>query len=480
MDFRATLRFSAFISGLLGLGIVGSGLVSLFYYEVEGYNLLILGGVTTIVGIVGLKLIPKFREDLIHREAFFAVTFNWLVAGILGALPYLFSRNLGIVDALFESISGFTTTGASVIDNVENLPHGLLFWRALTQGYGGMGIVVLSIAIFPLIRLSGRELYLAETGGPIKDKLTPRIKETAQLLWMIYVGLIFIAALAYWIAGMGLFDAVCHSLTTISTGGFSTRNTSIAAFRNPLLEWLVILFMLIGATNFSLHYRAIKGQWSAYFKDEEFKGWLGILIGGSVILLIIFGLYETSPFLPSVRGALFSLVSIIATTGYVTIDFDQWHQGAKFLLLLLAYIGGCTGSTAGSIKVLRWLLFFKYLRLHLRLNLHPQALLTLKLGQRPLSGMALISTLIFILLYLLLTGIGAIILTLEGYSFEDSLFASAICAGGIGPGIGPLGPTETFSQVPHLGKITLCGLMILGRLEIFTVLVLFTRGFWRP
>lgn len=480
MDFRATLRFSAFVSGLLGLGIIVSGLVSLFYYEIEGYDLLILGMIASAVGVTGLKFIPKFREDLIHREAFFAVTFNWLVAGVLGALPYLFSCNMGIVDAFFESISGFTTTGASVIDNVENLPHGILFWRSLTQGFGGMGIVVLSIAIFPLIRLSGRELYLAETGGPIKDKLTPRIKETAQLLWMIYVGLIFVAALVYWIAGMGLFDAICHSMTTISTGGFSTRNASISAFQNPLLEWLVILFMIIGATNFSLHYRAIKGQWVAYLKDEEFKGWLGILLGGSVIMLIIFAVYKTSTFLPSIRGAIFSLVSIVATTGYVTVDFDQWHKGAKFLLLMLAYIGGCTGSTAGSIKVLRWVLFFKYLRLHLRLNLHPQALLTLKLGQRPLSEMALISILVFILLYFLLTGLGSIVLTLEGYNFEDALFASVICTGGIGPGIGPLGPTETFSQVSYIGKITLCGLMLLGRLEIFTVLVLFTRGFWRP
>lgn len=479
MEFRSTFRFGSFIWSALGGGIIASGAISLYYREGDAFTLIVLGLVILVLGISGLRFIKK-EEELKHREAFFAVSVNWVSAGLVGAVPYIVTGSLGFVDALFESISGFTTTGASVINDVEGLSHGLIFWRAITQGFGGMGIVILSIAVLPLIGLSGKELYSLEAGGPIKDKLTPRIQETAQLLWLTYSGVIIIAAGVYYLLGMGMFDAVCHALPTIATGGFSTRNASIGAFHQPLLEWAVLVFMFIGATNFSLHYRAFRGEISIYWKDPEFRAWVSILLVGGGVLIGCRYFGERVIDGDLIRSSLFSLVSIQATCGFVTEDFDRWHWGARFILLTAMFIGGCTGSTSGSIKVLRWIILVKYLRYHLHQTLHPKAVLPVKVGQRYISQQAGLAVLIYIISYGLLAVFGTLILTFLGKDIISAFSGVATCLGGIGPGLGEFGATETYQTLPIVGKLTLCGLMILGRLEIFPVLVLLTRTYWRP
>jgi trk system potassium uptake protein TrkH len=383
-------------------------------------------------------------------------------------------------DAAFESISGFTTTGASILTDIEGRTHATLFWRALTHWLGGMGIVLLAVAILPLLGVGGMQLFRAEVPGPTAERLTPRIRETARLLWGVYVLLTLLETAALMLAGMSLFDALCHSFATMATGGFSNHNASVGGYATPAVEWIIIVFMLLAGTNFSLHYLALTGRVRAYGRDEEFRFYLLIIIGVSAALaLVLTGVGFYGSVEETVRLALFQVVSIITTTGFGTADYLMWPPFAHAVLLMLMAVGGCAGSTGGGIKVVRLLILLKTAKLELRRMLHPRAVFTLWFNDRAVSPVLQTNVLGFFLLFMVVYGVGVVALTLGGRDLVTSVGATAATLGNIGPGLGLVGPASNYAMLADWEKWLLMGFMLVGRLELFTVLVLFLPGAWR-
>ncbi len=414
------------------------------------------------------------------REGFIIVSLVWVVFSLFGCLPFWLSGYISsFSDAFFETISGFTTTGATVLEDIEALPHGLLFWRSLTQWMGGMGIIVLSLAVLPILGIGGMQLFIAEVPGPTKDKLHPRVKETARRLWGIYI--IFTAAetILLLLGGMNMFDAVNHSFTTMATGGFSTRQESIAYFNSPFIEYVITLFMFIAGTSFILSYFAMHFSFDRVWKNEEFRFYLAlvfifILIIGTGLAITGFGGQEES-----YRTAAFQVVSIITTTGYITSDYALWIPFLSALIFILMFIGGSAGSTGGGIKVIRVLLILKNTYLEVKRHIYPAAVIPVKLNNKPVSQSIIGDILAFGFIYILILAVSVVVISSLGYGMDTSIGAAAACLGNIGPGIGMVGPAENFAHFPLFGKWFLSFLMLLGRLELFTVLVLFLPSFWR-
>ncbi len=429
------------------------------------------------------------KKDITHREGMFIVTFGWLSAGIFGALPFFFAEMLGpmnlhnFINCLFESISGFTTTGASVLGatvQIESIGKGLLFWRSLTHWLGGMGIIVLAVAILPLLGVGGMQLFHAESPGPTKEKLFPRIRETAATLWGIYVLLSVVEAILLMGAGMTFFDSLCHTFGTMATGGFSTMNASIGAYHSKAIDIIIITFMFLAGANFSLHYLAITGRIQSYWKNSEFRYYFAITVGS---ILLVSGILYTSGTYESVLSALrygsFQTVSIMTTTGYATADFELWPIVLQFLLLIFMFIGGCAGSTGGSIKIVRIVLLFKYAYRELFRLIHPRAFAAVKLGGKVIHKDVLESVGGFFILFMGIFVAGSIVMTAMGLDIITAISSVAATLGNIGPGLGSVGPAENYYHIPSLGKLVLSFLMILGRLEIYTVIVLFAPEFWK-
>jgi len=465
------------ILGTLMLTCIG---VSLYFDSGDSLAFLYASLITLSTGTSFQLISFPGSNSIRKREGFLIVALSWLSMVAFGTLPYLLSEaNPGLVNALFETASGVTTTGASIFNDIEQLPEGILFWRSLTQWFGGLGIIVLTVAIFPLLGFGGIELFVAESPGPTSDKLHPRIRETARRLWLLYVGLTFLLFLLLWIEGMTPFDAINHALTTMATGGFSTRNPSMQAFDSPYIQYTIILFMLLAGTNFSVLYLGVRGRIRRMWQSEEFRTYIFLVASLGLALFFPIFLSTGLPAEQAFRDGLFQVVSIVTTTGYVSADYTQWTAGLTMIFFILMFVGGCAGSTSGGIKLVRHLVFYKNSLLEFKRIIHPRAVLPLKLNGVSVAPRIYTHIIIFLLLYLMLFVMGSIILSLMGLDFLTAIGATATSLGNVGPGLGQVGPSENFAWLPDGAKLLLSFLMLLGRLEIFTILVLFTPAFWQ-
>ncbi|MFW6206439.1 MAG: TrkH family potassium uptake protein, partial [Gemmatimonadota bacterium] len=420
--------------------------------------------------------------DLGVREGYAVVSLAWLSIGIAGAVPFLLT---GVVSsptsALFEAVSGFTTTGATVFSEIESLPHGILFWRNFTQWIGGMGIIVLGVAILPFLGVGGMQLFRAEVPGPTPERLRPRIAQTAKVLWYVYAGLTAAQVVLYLLGGLGPFDAVTHAFTTLSTGGFSPKNASIAAFDSPYVQYVTILFMYLAGVSFTLHYLALRRGFSGYGESSEWRFFTFLVAGAALLLLgsLLVGGHGEGSFEATFRAALFQAVAISTTTGFVTADYELWGLGAQLLLVLLMFVGGMAGSTGGGMKAVRVHTLVRHGFTELRKSIHPRAVILTRIGRRALGEDVLLRILAFVLLYLLLFAAGVLALAFLGHDLATSVGASAATIGNIGPGIGEVGAVDNYGWMSPVTHLLLTFLMLAGRLEIFTVLLLFHPELWR-
>ncbi len=484
MKFTVVLR----VLGLLGI------IISLTMLWPLGWSIASNGTDTVafiesiVIGVlIGLSLFllgrtKKGYQELRVREAFAVVTLSWVLASVIGALPFYLSGMVpSYTDAFFEAMSGFTTTGATILQEIESQQRGLLFWRSLTHWLGGMGIIVLGLAILPFIGVGGMQLFKAEVPGPIPEKLTPRIQQTAMLLWIVYVVISAAETIALLFCGMNLFDALTHTFGTMATGGFSPRNLSIGAYNSPAIEWVVTFFMFLAGANFVLHYMALKGKLGSYFKDEEFRFYLfGTLIFGFIITALLLTQGNYTSVNTALRHAFFQVVSIVTTTGYGTANFDVWPHAARFILLLLMFIGGSSGSTGGSIKQVRIQIIGKRILVEIKRLLHPQQVQKIRFNQKVLKDDVVSSVTAFFILYMGLFALGTtIIMITTGLELESGLSSVAATLGNIGPGLNKVGPMENYAHINIAGKWILSFFMLLGRLELFSVIMLFVPGTWK-
>ena len=403
---------------------------------------------------------------------------------IFGSLPYIISGEIpNISNAFFETMSGFTTTGASILGDeghkISQLPESLLFWRSMTQWIGGMGIIVLTIAILPLLGIGGMELFVAEAPGPTKDKIHPRIKETAKRLWIIYLGLTVAETIMLMFGGMTFFEAINHAFTTTSTGGFSTKDGSIADFHSSYIEYVIVVFMFLAGTNFTLLYFGFKGRFRNIWKNDEFKWYLMSVIGLTIVLTPFVMHFSQNGFGKAFRDTLFQVTSMITTTGYASADYMLWGSLVIFIFFLLLFSGASAGSTSGGMKIVRVVLLIKNGFMEFKRRLHPNAVLPVHLNKEPVSNKIIYNLLAFVFLYLFVFTTGSIIVTALGVDFLEAISAVATSVGNVGPGIGSIGPSENFSALPDASKWVLAFLMLMGRLELFTVALIFTPYFWK-
>lgn len=477
MNVRVDLYIVGWLLVLLGFFQLPSVVVAIAVsqasqpYSVSAVLALACGG--------GLIMLTRGADPRIRpRDGFLVVSLAWIAAAIFGAVPFVLSGVLGPVDALFESVSGFTTTGSTVMTRMTAAPAGLHLWRALTQWLGGMGIILFTIAVLPLLGIGGMQLFKAEVSGPVADKLRPRVAETARRLWFIYVGFTVAECVALRLAGMNTFDAVCHSMTTLATGGFSTRDASIGEFNSPAIEWIISFFMLIAGMNFALHYRLLSGRFRQVRQDGELRYFLRVVAGGVAVvgtaLLLTGGTIEET-----LRASVFQTLSILTTTGYATRDFELWPTLAQFTLLVLMVLGGMSGSTSGGVKSLRALLAFRALRVSLDRLVHPRVVRPVKYGRLPVSEAILAGIWAFFAAYFLIATLAAAAITASGYDIVTAVSAALTALSNVGPGLGQVGAYDNFAHFPAQIKLVLCFCMIAGRLEIFTLLVLFLPQFWR-
>jgi trk system potassium uptake protein len=419
------------------------------------------------------------QKNIGKKEGYIIVTFTWISISLFGSLPFYLSGYIpSFTDAFFETISGFTTTGATILTDIEILPKSLLFWRSVTHWLGGMGIIVLTLAILPILGIGGMQLFVAEAAGTTATRLHPRITETAKRLWLIYVFFTGILTLLLLAGEMDLFEAINHAFSTMATGGFSTRNASIAAF-GPYTHYVIILFMIIAGTNFGLLYFLLKGQHHKLLNNEEFRFYILLILGFTVIFTISLLISHQLGVENAFRDSLFQIVSIITTTGFITANYLEWSGFLWFLLFLLMFTGGCIGSTAGGMKMVRHLLLFKNSSQEFKRLVHPNALFPTRLDGKTIAPEIIYNFLAFFLLYIVSFMIGGAIMSMLGLDFQTALGATAASLGNVGPGIGSVGPIDNYAHIPAAGKWTLSFFMLIGRLELFTVLMLLTPSFWK-
>jgi len=469
---------------ILGWLLVGLGVVEwipLATAVLFGERTYPLAAGSTACLVVGLSLVASVRptdSTLRNRDGFLVVSMGWILCSIFGALPYVLANVLGPIDALFEAAAGFTTTGSTVMVDIESVPRSLLLWRSITQWLGGMGIIVFALAILPILGIGGMQLFKAEIPGPTADKLRPRIVSTARRLLYLYLGFTVAETVALMLAGVSFYEAVCHSLTTLSTGGFSTRNASIGAYGSAAVEWIVIVFMMLGGMNFALHYRLFLGEFRAVWRDPELRYFVGTVASATLLIAWVLSRTGMEPG-HELRTAAFHVVSLITTTGYGTSDFELWPQLCIVVLLPLMLLGGMAGSTAGGVKDVRVILSFAVLRSALQRGLHPHSVDSIKYGGQIVPASTLAGIWAFLTAYGALTLIATAIMAAAGYDIIFAASAAITAMGNVGPALGPLGPTESFAGVPGYGKLTLSFCMIAGRLEVYTLIMLFVPGFWR-
>ncbi len=481
MRWRFILNIIGILTFFFGLTMVFPLIAGLYYDDQSIIPILKSMGITVLFGLFLYLVFRKEKAEVIsQREGMAIVAVGWSSVGLFGALPfYLGDGNFTFVDAVFESVSGFTTTGASVLTDIEALSRGLLFWRSFIQWLGGMGIIVLSLAILPFLGVGGMQLYKAEVPSPVPDKLRPRIRDTASILWKVYALISLAEVVLLMMGGMDLYNALCHTFTTMPTGGFSTQNASIAGFDSVYFDCVFIFFMLMAGVNFSLHYQLLRGKPLAFWKDSECRFYLGtVLVLVVVVSVNVYGsIYETIG--QALRYGAFQVVSILTTTGYATADYEQWPSMAQLILLICMFIGASAGSTGGGVKCLRVMLCFKFCYQQLFLLIHPRAVSHVKISGKVVADDIMRSILGFLALYIGLFALSAVILAGMGVDFVTSFGAVAAAIGNIGPGFGMVGPVENYALIPDLGKWLLVWCMLLGRLEIFTIIILVVPEFWR-
>ena len=480
MNLKIIFRVLGFLLVVEGVAMFLALAVALIYGEHDIFAFLISAGINLAIGGAIVLGTSKAKKDIGKREGFIIVSMVWIVFSFFGSIPYIISGSIpSFTDAFFETMSGFSTTGSSVLNDIEALPHGILFWRSMTQWLGGMGIIVLSLAILPVFGIGGMQLFMAEVPGPTPDKISPRIKQTAKTLWKIYMAFTLVETILLWIGGMSFFDAINHSFTTMATGGFSTKQASIAHWGSPFIQYVIIIFMFLAGTNFTLSYFAIKGKFSTVFKDEEFKYYSFFILGFTVLIFI--GLLITSQIgvEKAFRDSLFQVLTIITTTGFATANYLTWVPVLTMLIFVLFFFGGSAGSTGGGIKIMRIVVLLKNSYYELKRLVHPNAIIPVKFNKHSVDSKIVNNVLAFFIIYLVIFGISTVIFTLIEPDMETSMGAVATCLGNIGPGLGSVGPADNFHDIKPVGKWFLSFLMLLGRLELFTVLVLFSPSFWK-
>ncbi len=453
---------------------------SIYYGEYENPALLYSALITMLTGGILWFSTRKHPKNIGRKEGYVIVAVSWIIISLFGTLPFLLSGAIpNFTDAFFETMSGFTTTGATILTDIESLPKSILFWRSMTHWIGGMGIIVFTVAVLPILGIGGMQLYAAEMPGVTKDKIHPRITATAKRLWAIYLIFTVVEAILLLLGGMSLFDALCHTFGTVATGGFSTHSQSIAAF-SPYIQYVIIAFMILAGTNFTLHYFALHGQLRRVWKSEEFRYFIYLILTGTVIITLVLALSKDGmSFEEAFRTSFFQVVSIITTTGYITDNYMQWPGSIWFLIVLMMFIGGMAGSTGGGIKVLRQLLLLKNSLLELKRLVHPQAIIPVRMNGKVVSQDIIFKVMAFFLIYIIIFIIGSTVMMLIGLDASSAIGATAATIGNIGPGIGKVGPVDNYAFIPYGGKWILSFLMLLGRLELFTVLILFSPAFWK-
>ena len=480
MRWRYILNIVGILTLFFGLTMVFPLFVGLYYQDQSVNPVLKSMGITVLAGLIFHILFRSAKtESISQREGMAIVAIGWTAVGLFGALPFYIGNGFSFVDAFFESVSGFTTTGSSILTNIEVLPKGLLFWRSFIQWLGGMGIIVLSVAILPFLGLGGMQLYKAEVPSPVPDKLKPRIRDTARILWKVYALITLAEVILLMLGGMDLYDALCHTFTTMPTGGFSTKNASIAHFDSVYFDTIFILFMILAGINFSLHYQMLKGKPLAFWRDSECRFFFGVvIILTAVVSFNIYGIvYEKVG--EAIRYGAFQVVSIVTTTGYATADYEKWPAMSQLILLFCMFLGASAGSTGGGVKCLRVMLCFKFCYKELFSIIHPHAVTHIKIGGKTVPEDVMRSILGFLALYIGIFALSSVLLAGLGVDFVTSFGAVAACIGNIGPGFGFVGPADNFAQIPYLGKWLLIWCMLLGRLEIFTVIIFLVPEFWR-
>ncbi|MEQ8242876.1 potassium transporter TrkG [Fulvivirga sp.] len=451
------------------------------YYDEPIYPLGLSGLITLLTGATIWFINRKNQnKELKKKDGYLVVIVGWLTMSLFGTFPFLLSGEISnFTDAFFETISGFTTTGASILTDIEGVSKGILFWRSLTQWIGGMGIIVLAVAILPILGIGGMQLFIAEAPGLSPDKMKPRIKEVAKRLWFIYIGLTMLEMVLLMFGGMNFYDAINHALTTMATGGFSTKNASIAHFDSAYIQYVITFFMFLAGTNFTITYYGLKGKFAKVWSNEEFRNYLILVILLSVCISFFVFSSKWEGFEKSFRDSIFQVVSIITTTGFVSADYTAWAPFLTIIFFLLMFVGASAGSTAGGVKIIRHTLLFKNSFLEMKRQLHPSAVIPVRLNSQAVSRDITYNVLAFVMIYLLIYGVGVFLISFTGVDFDTALGAVATCLGNIGPGLGSVGPVNNFAHITPFGKWLLAGLMLLGRLELFTVLMLFNPNFWK-
>ena len=478
MRVSVVVHVTGVILRLFGLMFLAPAGVSLYYGEHSVARMFVLTGLTaTGAGHLMVRARGPLADDLRRVEGLAIVAGAWLLLAQFAALPYLAS-GMSEIDAVFESMSGLTTTGATVIRDFSQFGRGIFFWRALTQWLGGMGVIALFVAVLPRFAIGGRQLFFAEAPGPTDEKLTPQIRKTAAALWSVYAGLTALQIIALVGAGMPLYDSVCNTFATLAAGGFSPHPQSIMGYGNPAAEWITTVFMFLAGANFALHYRMLRGELRAFHKDEEFRVYLGIVLVTTAMVAFFLG-PPAGGLADRVRTAAFQVVSIITTTGFASVDFNLWNEQAKMVLLVLMFIGGCAGSASGGPKVVRQLLIARYTLLELRRTVHPRGVLPVKLGGRVVPDEVMRGVLVFFLFYHLVFAVCTVIVISLGADIVTGLTATIATLGNIGPGFNAVGPMANFADLHSVSKVVLTAAMWIGRLEVLTVLALLRPEVWR-
>jgi trk/ktr system potassium uptake protein len=478
MHFRLILQIQGFLLAILGLCLLAPIPFSLYYGESDWIYFVYSAVICGVFG--GLALITRERgADIRPKEGFAVVTFGWIVLAAFSALPFWWSGAIpSYTDAFFESISGLTTTGASILTDIESMSHGMLFWRNFINWLGGMGIIVLTIAILPFLGVGGMQLFKAESPGPIADRLKPRVTETAKLLWMVYLFYTVLILILLLFGGMSFFDAICHAFSTIATAGFSPKNASIAHYQSTYIDFVLIIFMSVAAINFSLHYKLLTGDWKTFLRSRELRFFFGII---AVATLIIIGdrIYHTNDAVGDlVDTSLFQVISIISTTGLANDNFEIWPAISQKVIFLIMFIGGMAGSTGGGIKVIRIIILIKFIFSEIQKLLHPNAIVNIRIGEQIIDRSILANVAGFFVIFCVIAVLGTVFMSLQGLDAMSAFTSVITTLNNVGPGFGMIGPADNYAFISDAGKWALSFFMLIGRLEFFTVLILLSPSYW--
>ncbi len=480
MNLKIVLRSLGILLICEAIALLPPTLVAFLYQDGDLPAFLITISIVLAVGAV-LSFIKPTSKNIYARDGFAIVAMGWLLMSFFGAFPFYISGAFpSFIDSFFESSSGLTTTGSSVLTAVEGLPHGVLFWRSFTHWIGGMGILVLTIAILPSLGTGSMQIMKAESPGPIVGRIVPKLGKTAKILYSIYLGITLVEVLLLCLAGMNVFDAFIHALGTVGTGGFSNMNASVGYYNSALIDWIITIFMIVCGVNFSLYYLIFKGNMKTFFKNNELRVYLCILLGA--ILLITFDLLARNTygsFGEALRFSSFQAASVMTTTGYATTDFNEWSMFSKMILLILMFVGGCAGSTAGGLKVSRAIICFKSIKHSLKQIVHPNGYYSVRMDGKKIDDKTVLSVLNYFFIYMIIFTIGVIIISLDGFDFTTTLTSVITTLNNIGPGLGLVGPTGNFSAFSDVSKLVFSILMIIGRLEIYPILLLLTPDLWK-